>query len=440
MVKGVLIVAAGACALVGASCHRSPVGADDGHSGGQTTSAGPTSTSTASSDHQTTTLTDMGPVGEGCGDGVVEVGVFCFVEVEVSAVERPARVLVADLDDDGGPEVALGFNPENTGSGHTMVARWNGSDFEVLATHDEPAGRLLGRPIIGGGLELIGATGRLRFDGETLQHSITYAEGNLLAAIDVDSDGADEIVAMVYEGTPTVPVVRALHLDETQTAWLAEGPPILESYALVSVAPGAASDFDASGRPEVAILYELGGSTIEGYDPTYHRLGLFRPEGARFVEAWSGPAGIDPAGNGSVILADLDGDGVRDVVAHGGGGIALVRGTTDGGLGDPSAPTLDGYDLPWDGTPEGERIVAAAIGDLDGDARPEVLVTISTDDAYDLVIVRDPLGASSTLRLYTANSPASIAVGDINQDGIDDVLTSNEAEDGSILLLLISDP
>jgi hypothetical protein len=152
---------------------------------------------------------------------------------------------------------------------------------------------------------------------------------------------------------------------------------------------------------------------------------------------------------GEVVVADLNGDGRLDVAVP----ATLIDGGTHrssvqvflrdaaGGFAAPSAYPL-GFD-PWN----------LCVGDVDGDGRPDLLVSIQASvppqanvigDSGGLLILRqDPVTPGHFLPaawVWTGGAPNAAAVVDLTGDGLADVLVADGVFVHSRLLLLAQAP
>jgi hypothetical protein len=124
--------------------------------------------------------------------------------------------------------------------------------------------------------------------------------------------------------------------------------------------------------------------------------------------------------------ADFNGDGMLDVVVAGGGGLVLLYGLPNGGLTlstqyDDGRNALDG------------PVVAA---DVNGDGRPDVICA-GTQGIDVLLNVDGGLSPHKSLISTETIFIVALAVGDLNQDGIPDIVEGQAGSDGYIVQLFL---
>jgi len=238
----------------------------------------------------------------------------------------------------------------------------------------------------------------------------------------------------------------------------------------------AAADLDGDGRPDLAAVSQTGVVTV--------LLDTATPGG---VLAFAAPVdfltGDSPTG---VAAGDVSGDGKRDLVVAAPTAISVLVGTTAAGA---AAPTFAAkLDLPHSGDTFGVALgdfnsdgkldiavtdtsvdtvsvylnistdvvafappqtfgtgglpFAIAVADLDGDERPDIVVTDIRTATISILTNTTPAGATTAsfaphVDLATAARPYAVAIGDLNRDGHPDLAVACET-DGVVSLLLAS--
>ena len=239
-----------------------------------------------------------------------------------------------------------------------------------------------------------------------------------VAVMDLDGDGRPDIVT-ANQGSNTVSVLRNLSTGGLITS---------NSFAAavnVPVGPGpwwvSLADLDGDGKPDVVTAnLSSSGPGVVSVLRNKSSVGniTFAPD-------------VDFPGLGgplSVEVGDLDGDGKADLVvgSYGGQAVAVYQNTsTPGTINSNSfAPAVN---LPANG-----EVTVAVIGDLDGDGRPDLAVVTHIPDH--LSVFRNLMSTPGTITAasfgprvdFTSGSlPNGVAIGDLDGDGRPDLVFGN---------------
>jgi hypothetical protein len=175
-------------------------------------------------------------------------------------------------------------------------------------------------------------------------------------------------------------------------------------------------DLNGDDKPDVAVVNSLVDST------SGHTASVFLGRGdGTFTDAVEFETGLQPA---SITIADFDGDRKPDLATANAGDntISILDGLGDGTF---MAPTSYGS-IFFPNT--------VVTGDLNGDARPDV-VTLENGLFASVVAVHRNVGAGTfpnTIDYPAGTSvngnPMSVALGDLDADGVIDLVTANPAD------------
>ncbi|TAG97729.1 MAG: hypothetical protein EAZ17_09540 [Sphingobacteriales bacterium] len=135
----------------------------------------------------------------------------------------------------------------------------------------------------------------------------------------------------------------------------------------------------------------------------------------------------------SVAIGDLDGDGKPDLVVanYSSNNVSVYRNISASGTIAPDS-FADKIDFST-----GDNPVSVAIGDLDGDGKPDLAVANQGRRANSVMVLRNTgtsmapisFGLRAEFVIGLDSSPASVAIGDLDGDGKPDLVTANVGTD-----------
>ena len=294
----------------------------------------------------------------------------------------PDWVAVADFNGDGKPDLAI-------------TSQW--SDTVSVLLNTTPAGASL--PTFAPGQTF--ATGK---------NPVSVALG------DFNGDGKpDLVVANAISNTVSV-------LLNTTPA----GATIPTFAAQQTFATGrqpnavAVGDFNGDGKPDLAVANYRSGSVSVLLNTT--------PTGATspsFASQQTFAAGLLAY---AVTVGDLNGDGKPDLIVANdygnfrNGSVSVLLNTTLAGATIPSFTPQQTFTT-------GSRPFLVAVGDFNGDGRPDLAVANFTSNTVSVLLNTTPVGATSPSfalqQTFLTGTPSSVAVGDFNGDGEPDLATTN---------------
>ena len=241
-----------------------------------------------------------------------------------------------------------------------------------------------------------------------------------IAVADLDGDGKADIVTANQQGS-SVSILKNLGASGTISAGSFAAP--------VNFATGPnpwnvfIADIDGDGKPDVVTLDQGSAS---------HKISILRNLGVvGNITTNSFAAAVDLAGadtGETLAVGDLDGDGKPDLVAgsYSGRTIAVYRNTSV-----PGSITTSSFAAPVVFA-LGASVHTVALGDLDGDGKVDVAVVTQSPSSLVLFKNMGTPGSFTTnslgpkLTFGAVNNAIGVAIGDLNGDGRPDVAFGNQ--------------
>ena len=229
-----------------------------------------------------------------------------------------------------------------------------------------------------------------------------------IAIVDLDGDHKADLVTanfadqMVSVLVNTTTPGGALSFQPKQDFPAGLGP-----IAVVS------ADFDGDGRPDLAVADAVGGMLLIYVEEN--------APGFQLVPSGMYPTGPDPHG---VAVGDFNGDGVPDLVTanYGDNTVSVFLNVTGGGahpIFAPAATFLTGLN------PE-----SVAVVDLDGDGKLDLVVACAGSNIVSVLMGTTPVNAIHPTFAHVVDfpvelGPTSVAVGDLDGDGRPDIAVAD---------------
>jgi hypothetical protein len=320
-----------------------------------------------------------------------------------NAARRCARLSVARLEDRTAPALFGPIdNAVNVGTQPQSVAM---ADFNGDGKQDMAVANLNGNQ-----LSVLLGSGGAGFSSAA-GSPIAINRPYFVAAGDFNGDGRPDLaVANNFGAGGTVTVLLGNGSGGFSQTVVGNGD------SLISVAVG---DFNGDGKQDLAATNNVSNGTVTV---------LLGDGGGGFSPAAGSPFA---AGNGprSVVVGDLNGDGNKDlaVTNFGSNDVTVLLGTGTGAF-SPAA-----------GSPfaVGANPNYLAVGDLNGDGHPDLAVPNYGDSTL-TILLGDGVGgfnSSAGSPIAMVSNPSSVAVGDMNGDGKPDLVVTNHTSNSLVVLL-----
>jgi hypothetical protein len=359
-------------------------------------------------------------VGDVNGDGHPDLIVANWCAIGPSCSNGIVTVLLGN--GDGTFQSAMGFNSGGSTPYSVAVADVNADGkLDVIVANTSGVGVLLGNG-----------------DG-TFQTAVSYSSGDRspdsVAIADVNGDGKpDLIVGNLYAGNGnysrgSVDVLLGIGNGTFQAAVTLDSGGVY-AYSVV------AADVNGDGRPDLIVTNNCADSTCATGGVAVI---LGNRDGTFQLPVSYGTAGQNAE---SATVRDVNGDGKPDLVVvnqcSGGsckdGAVAVLLGNGDGTF----RPAIS-YDS------GGRYGTSVAASDVNGDGKPDLLITSECDngnacaDGVVAVMLGNGDGSFQGAETFMPGGSwaYSVAIGDINRDGLPDLVVADQLTTGGSLSVLL---
>jgi len=350
-------------------------------------------------------------------------------KVDFATGSNPTSVAIGDVDNDGNPDLVVA----NLNSSSISVFHNTGSSFSSkvdFALAGTPNSVVLA-DMDGDGLLDILAPNRFSNSTSVLLNTnsvagtisfaskadfstgvqITYTE-----AADIDGDGKQDLIfTNVQENTVSV----RLNTGSVGALSFAAKNDFSTGNGTVAVAVG---DIDLDGKPDLAVV-----------NVNVAQLMVLRNTSSVGTASFAGQITFTTGSSPSIVkIGDLDADGKPEVVVANNGSASIsVFHNTNSVVGTISLAAKSDFVV--------GNASSVAIGDLDGDGKPDLLS--SSASVLSNTSTVGSISFATKVDFVPGSNPKGVAIGDLNGDGKPDIVIANQgAATVSVITNTVSPP
>jgi hypothetical protein len=233
----------------------------------------------------------------------------------------------------------------------------------------------------------------------TSQLVVTAPSGASYAKISVSTNGL--IAESPRAFFTSIPLNRPLNNSSFEYAYPAYCNPCFNFWAENGVALEA-DDIDGDGKTNLLAVTNLGSLSVYNFDDPNGPFTVFYP-------ILSGVAS-------TLVLADIDGDGLKDVASAG----KVYRNTSTPGSISFAEPSATGFSISW---------TSLAYADFNRDGKLDLVAADDTNNMVEFYENNSSVGNISFTNGFqrAITNPTSVASSDINSDGFPEVIVASRS-------------
>ena len=338
--------------------------------------------------------------------------------VDFTTGSSPFSVAIGDLDGDGKPDLALSNYGDNTVSvlRNNPVLPPTITSFTPTSAKPGDAVTITGtgfNTTTTNNIVFFGATKATVTAATTTSLTVTVPTGASFDYITELNTGTGLACASTTKFTP----VFSPNKSSIGTNDFSTNVDLTSGNSSYSVAIG---DVDGDGKADIAVA-NFGSNTVSVYRNTSSSGSISSGSFAAKVDFTTGTNPIH------LVMSDLDGDGKLDlaIANYGANTVSILRNTSSSG-----SISSGSFSAKVDFT-TGTNPYSVAIGDIDGDGKPDLAV--ANGGSNKVSIFRNTASSGSInsssfaakVDFTTGNNPFSVAIGDLDGDGKPDLAVVN---------------